>query len=135
MGVASNRVDVKQAAARAERALERAAEPLGALFLPAERWPAARCSTSPGRDLIRNAAHDSVCACSHDDVGDAVLAPLRRSPAHRRRHHATGRSKALGAVRSPTPGALIVNPSARARGGIVEIDLPGEGPAEAVRRS
>ena len=39
MGVASNRVDVKQAAARAERALERQAEPLSALFLPAEQWP------------------------------------------------------------------------------------------------
>ncbi len=35
MGVGSNRVDVKQAAARAERRLERLAEPLSALFLPA----------------------------------------------------------------------------------------------------
>src|SRR5438067_2365920 len=34
MGVLSNRVDVKQAAARAERELERLAEPLSALFLP-----------------------------------------------------------------------------------------------------
>ncbi|MBS1838614.1 MAG: alpha-mannosidase, partial [Actinobacteria bacterium] len=33
MGVASNRVDVKQAAARAERILERIAEPLAALWL------------------------------------------------------------------------------------------------------
>src|SRR5690606_6378210 len=39
MGVASNRVDIKQAAARAERGLERLAEPLSALFLPAESWP------------------------------------------------------------------------------------------------
>ena len=39
MGVGSNRVDVKQAAARAERSLERMAEPLSALFLPAEDWP------------------------------------------------------------------------------------------------
>ena len=39
MGVASNRVDVKQAAARAERSLERMAEPLSALFLPADAWP------------------------------------------------------------------------------------------------
>ncbi|MCP5044207.1 MAG: alpha-mannosidase, partial [bacterium] len=37
MGVASNRVDVKQAAAAAERVLEREAEPLAALFL--ESWP------------------------------------------------------------------------------------------------
>ena len=47
MGVASNRIDVKQAAARAERALERVAEPLAALFQPADDWPR-RCSTSPG---------------------------------------------------------------------------------------
>ena len=48
MGVASNRVDVKQAAARAERALERLAEPLSALFLPAEAWPATVCWSWPG---------------------------------------------------------------------------------------
>src|SRR4051812_25024760 len=36
MGVTSNRVDVRQAAARAERALERFAEPLWALFAPPE---------------------------------------------------------------------------------------------------
>ena len=34
MGVASNRVDVHQAAAAAERALERRAEPLSALLVP-----------------------------------------------------------------------------------------------------
>ena len=34
MGVASNRVDVKRATARAERALERLAEPLCALYMP-----------------------------------------------------------------------------------------------------
>ena len=45
MGVASNRVDIKQAAAVAERTLERLAEPLSALFLPADqlaRQPARR---------------------------------------------------------------------------------------------
>ena len=56
MGVASNRLDVKQAAARAERALERFAEPLSALLLPPEHWPAARppvrsgpCCRAPSR--------------------------------------------------------------------------------------
>ena len=55
MGVGSNRVDVKQAAARAERSLERLAEPLSALFLPAERvagtvsgrWPGRSWSATP----------------------------------------------------------------------------------------
>ena len=39
MGVASNRVDVKQAASAAERIIEREAEPLSALYLPADRYP------------------------------------------------------------------------------------------------
>src|SRR6476660_9805262 len=72
MGVASNRVDVKQAAARAERALERLAEPMCALFLPADRWPTALLAEA-WREVIRNGAHDSVCACSVDEVCDAVL--------------------------------------------------------------
>ena len=45
MGVASNRVDVHQACAAAERALERRAEPLSALFLPARAVPARVRST------------------------------------------------------------------------------------------
>ncbi|GIU90582.1 MAG: hypothetical protein KatS3mg010_1681 [Acidimicrobiia bacterium] len=40
MGVASNRVDVHQACARAERALERRAEPMSSLYLPAGALPA-----------------------------------------------------------------------------------------------
>ena len=72
MGVASNRVDVKQAAARAERTLERLAEPLSALFLPADHWPAALLDEA-WLEVIRNSAHDSICACSVDEVCDAVL--------------------------------------------------------------
>src|SRR5436305_1391600 len=72
MGVASNRVDVKQAAARTERALERRAEPLSALFLPATRWPDAELALA-WKEKIRNSAHDSSCACSVDEVVDAVL--------------------------------------------------------------
>src|SRR5687768_2143381 len=41
MGVTSNRVDVRLAAARAERALEQLAEPLAALCQPPSRWPGA----------------------------------------------------------------------------------------------
>ena len=48
MGVASNRVDVHQAAAAAERALERRAEPLSALFLPPDAYPALAAPTSAG---------------------------------------------------------------------------------------
>jgi alpha-mannosidase len=72
MGVTSNRVDVRTAASRAEVSLERVAEPMCALFTDADRWPAAPLDVA-WREVIRNAAHDSICACSHDDVVRAVL--------------------------------------------------------------
>ena len=126
MGVASNRVDVKQAAARAERSLEQLAEPLSALFVPADRWPA------PFVDLawtlvIRNSAHDSVCACSADDVVDAVLHRYAEA-----RHIGEGLTEqALAAVgRSmATAGPVVVNPSARTRSGLVDVIVPAVGDA------
>src|SRR3954452_5839475 len=72
MGVASNRTDVRQASIIAERSIERLAEPLSALFQPAERWPGAILAEA-WRLLVLNSAHDSVCACSVDEVCDAVL--------------------------------------------------------------
>src|SRR6185295_18043593 len=72
MGVASNRVDVHQACAAAERALERVAEPLNALFTPAERYPH-RLLAEAWHLLVLNSAHDSACACSHDEVVATVL--------------------------------------------------------------
>src|SRR3546814_17525358 len=71
MGLASNRVDVKQAAAVAERSLERLAEPLSALFLPAAEWPGALLDAA-WLEVLRNSAHDSLCACSVDEVCDAM---------------------------------------------------------------
>jgi mannosylglycerate hydrolase len=72
MGVASNRTDVKQAAAAAERWIERYAEPLSALFLQPRDWPAPFLAEA-WTAMIRNSAHDSSCACSHDEVCAAVL--------------------------------------------------------------
>lgn len=125
MGVGSNRVDVKQAAARAERMLERIAEPLCALFLGAERWPGTLLDIA-WREMIRNAAHDSICACSADDVGLAVLHRFAEAF-----HIADGlRSRAVRTAAGflANAGPVVVNPSARARAGIVEINVPGEGP-------
>ncbi|MCU1487961.1 MAG: alpha-mannosidase [Actinomycetia bacterium] len=124
MGVASNRVDVKQAAARAERSLERRAEPLSALFLPAERWPGALLDVA-WLEVIRNSAHDSICACSADDVCTAVL---------HRYAEATAIADGLGdralqaaGASVSTAGAVVVNASARARSGLVSLRLPGIG--------
>ncbi len=123
MGVTSNRVDVKRSAARTERALERRAEPYAALYLPADQWP---------RELldlawlysVQNSAHDSICACSIDDVVDSVLHRYTESL-----HIANGIAKrALGALGESMakPGPVIVNPSSRDRGGVVELVIERE---------
>jgi mannosylglycerate hydrolase len=119
MGVASNRIDVRRAAARAERTLEQLAEPLCALFLPAAAWPGAELD-SAWRSVIRNAAHDSVGACSADEVCDAVL--------HRYREAAQiGEGLVERALRAvPGDGLVVVNPSARRRGGVVATVVPGD---------
>jgi mannosylglycerate hydrolase len=131
MGVASNRVDVKQAAARAERTLERMAEPLSALFLPAERWPRAFLERA-WRQVVLDAAHDSSCACSVDEVVDAVLA-----------RHADATDIADGLVERAVdalahsiaePGPTIVNPSARPRVGLVELGLADDRPPEGTQQ-
>jgi alpha-mannosidase len=123
MGVTSNRVDVRQAAARAERALERA-EVLAALYQAVDRWPAALLHEA-WLHVIRNSAHDSVCACSIDEVCDAVLyryaeaAEIGEGLARR----------ALDALGDSVAGdaPVIANPSARTRSGLVEIVVPGTG--------
>jgi hypothetical protein len=124
-GVGSNRVDVKQAAARAERVLERQAEPLSALYLPADRWPGALLATA-WREVIRNSAHDSSCACSIDEVCDAVL--HRYAEARQIGDGLTERAVAALAGSLATDGPVAVNASARPRSGLVELTLPGTDP-------
>lgn len=123
MGVASNRTDVRRAAATAERSLEARCEPLWALFQPAERWPSALLAEAWGH-VVHNAAHDSICACSVDEVCDAVL-------------HRYAETIAIGdglakravdrfAMTLAHEGSVVVNPSARTRGGTVAVVVPGE---------
>jgi hypothetical protein len=128
MGVTSNRVDVKRQGALAERELERRAEPLAALFQPAAAYPS-RLLDLAWREMVRNSAHDSICACSVDEVVDAVL--------HR---YAESRAIAAGladravkafAVSLAEPGISVLNASARARSGVVELVVPADGPAPA----
>jgi len=127
MGVTSNRVDVRLAAARAERALEQLAEPLAALYQPAAKWPAALLDEA-WLNLIRNSAHDSICACSVDEVCDAVLHRYAEA-AQIGEGLATRALNELGSTLGGD-GPVIVNPSARPRGGLVEIVVPGDEPIE-----
>ncbi len=128
MGVTSNRVDVKRRGALAERQLERRAEPLAALFEAPADYPE-RLLELAWLEMVRNSAHDSICACSVDDVVDAVL--------HR---YAEARTIAAGlaerAVKAFTrslaqAGPSVLNPSPRARSGLVELVVPADGPAPA----
>jgi mannosylglycerate hydrolase len=128
MGVTSNRVDVKRRGAVAERELERRAEPLAALFEAPVDYPD-RLLELAWLEMVRNSAHDSVCACSVDDVVDAVL--------HR---YAEARAIAAGladrAVRTfarslSQTGPSVLNPSPRSRSGLVELVVPADGPPPA----
>jgi hypothetical protein len=131
MGVASNRVDVHQLAAAAERSLERYAEPLSALLLPPADYPAALLDVG-WRQLILNSAHDSSCACSADDVVEAVRVRYQEA-----RH--VGEALTREAVRAlattvdvPPSSTIVANSAARDRQGVVSVPLPGTGPVHLV---
>jgi mannosylglycerate hydrolase len=124
MGVGSNRVDVKQAAHRAEQALERMAEPLSALFLAPEEWPE-RFLEVAWTLMLRNAAHDSICACSLDEVVDAVL--HRYAEARQIGSGLADEAIAAVAASMHTGGPVTVNPTARTRSGVVEVVVTAAG--------
>jgi mannosylglycerate hydrolase len=126
MGVTSNRVDVKRRGALAERELERRAEPLAALFLDPEDYPA-RLLELAWLEMVRNSAHDSICACSVDDVVDAVLhryAEARAIAAGLADRAVKAFARSLGHT-----GPTVLNPAQRARSGVVELVVRADGPA------
>ena len=131
-GVISNRVDIRAAAAAAERAVERRAEPLLALFRPPESWAAASPLLAVAWNrLIANSAHDSACACCTDPVADQVL--VRYSEA--RQIGDALAEQALADLVAETGTAagevLVVNTLPQTRSGIVEITVPaGRNPEE-----
>ncbi len=127
MGVTSNRVDVKRAAGLAERTLERRAEPLAALFLAGSAWPG-RLLDLAWLHMIRNSAHDSVCACSVDEVVDAVL--HRYAEARRIGEGIAERATSALARSLAAPGPVVINPAARGRAGVVELVVGASEPAE-----
>ena len=85
---------------------------------PARAGLAARC--------VRNAAHDSICACSVDDVVDAVL--HRFAEARQIAEGVAGRALGALARSMAEPGPVVVNPAARARSGVVELVVGAEDP-------
>ena len=120
MGVASARIDIKQAAGRAETLLERYSEPLSALHVAPESWPAPFLALA-WRKVIENSAHDSICGCSIDPVVSQVLVRF----AEAEQIGAALARRAAGAIAGwVRRGAVaIVNPSPMPRTGLVEAEL------------
>ena len=120
MGVASARIDIKQAAGRAETLLERLAEPLTALHVASDAWPHAFLRLAWGK-VIENSAHDSICGCSIDPVVDQVL--VRFAEAEQIATTLTRRAAAAVAAAVPRGALAVLNPTPHGRVGLVEAEL------------
>ena len=120
MGVASARIDIKQAAGRAERALERYAEPLTALHVAPEAWPSAFLRLAWGK-VIENSAHDSICGCSIDPVVAQVL--VRFAEADQIATTLARRAAVAVASAAPRGSIAVLNPTPARRTGLVEAEL------------
>lgn len=118
MGVASARLDLKAACARAERLLERYAEPLQALYEPV--WPEEYLRAAWTR-VIQNSAHDSICGCSLDAVCDQVLG--RFAEAEQIAAELARRAAQAGAGSAARGSVVVVNPSPHPRSGLVKVEL------------
>lgn len=120
-GVTSNRVDVRAASRRAEDHLLRRAEPL--LALHAAAWPGALLDRAWQRVIV-NSAHDSVCACSVDEVVEQVL--VRYAEARQIADGLVEHELWRRATAAPTGGLLICNPTPWRRSGQVELSVPAD---------
>jgi mannosylglycerate hydrolase len=120
MGVASARIDIKQAAGRAETLLERYAEPLTALHVSPDAWPSAFLDLAWGR-VIENSAHDSICGCSSDPVVAQVL--VRFAEAEQVASTLGRRAAVAVASGAPRGSVAVLNPSPRPRSVLVETEL------------
>ena len=135
MNVTSARIDIKVAAGRAERILERYAEPLAALHGGA--WPD-RLLELAWRRVVDNSAHDSICGCSQDAVVSQVLTRFAEAEqigrgAARRGDPAAGRRRAAGQRRRRQP--VAARPDGCRRAGSRRAAGLGRGRAGAGRRT
>jgi alpha-mannosidase len=119
MGVTSARIDLKAACARAERLLERYAEPLQALHGAA--WPERLLELAWDR-VLENSAHDSICGCSTDEVSAQVLVRYAEAEQIAR---GLAEDAVANVARSVERGSIaVVNPSPHQRSDVIEL---GEG--------
>src|SRR5439155_19191350 len=118
-GVVSARIDLKDACARAERWLERYAEPLQALYGGCP-WPERFLGQAWTR-VFQNAAHDSICGCSVDEVSAQVL--VRYAEAEQIGRELAQRAVARIAAEVPRGAFAVVNPSPQPRTELVELEV------------
>ncbi|CAN5155129.1 hypothetical protein BH18ACT12_BH18ACT12_16180 [soil metagenome] len=116
--VVSARIDLKAACARAERWLERYAEPLQTLY--GGDWPEPFLAQAWLR-MFQNSAHDSICGCSADEVSAQVL--VRYAEAEQIGRELTQRAVTRIAAEVPRGAFAIVNPSPRERTELVELEV------------
>jgi mannosylglycerate hydrolase len=128
-GVVSARIDLKAACSRAERWLERYAEPLQTLYGDDDAEPFLR---EAWKRMFQNAAHDSICGCSADEVSAQVL--VRYAEAEQIAHELTHRAVGRIAAQVPHGAFAVVNLSPRERTDLLELELvvPGEWDAVAL---
>ena len=117
-GVTSSRIDLKMACARAERWLERYAEPLQT-FYGDEQWGEPFLREAWTR-MFQNSAHDSICGCSADEVSAQVL--VRYAEAEQIGRELAQRAVTRIASEVPESAFAVVNPSPRERTDLVELD-------------
>jgi alpha-mannosidase len=118
MGVNSAHIDIRAAAAHAERWLSRYAEPLSALYAA---WPE-RLLELAWRRVVDNSAHDSICGCSLDPVTHQVL--VRFAEAEQIARGVTQRALARIGENLPRGWHAAVNPSSHPREGLIALDVP-----------
>jgi alpha-mannosidase len=116
-GVTSSRIDLKAACARAERWLERYAEPLQALY--GDEWPEPFLKQAWSR-MFQNSAHDSICGCSADEVSAQVL--VRYAEAEQIGKELAFRAVERIAEQVPEGAYAVVNPSPWERTEVIELD-------------
>ncbi|MFE0149732.1 alpha-mannosidase [Nonomuraea sp. NPDC059007] len=122
-GVISVRAHVKQAMGRAERMVERYAEPLAALW--GEDWPGRFLDMAWWR-LVDASGHDSVTGCGVDETAQQVAARIAEAEHLGQAVRDMVTSRLSAAV--PSDGVLVVNPTPAVRRGVVLTQVAGQDP-------
>ncbi|MCW3816713.1 hypothetical protein ONA91_19900 [Micromonospora sp. DR5-3] len=124
-GVISVRAHLKQAMGRAERRVERYAEPLAALYHDSS---VQRFLDMAWTRLIDASCHDSVTGCGCDETAEQVAARLAEAEQLGRAVCDLVGARLAGAV--PRDGYLLFNPTPAARTALVRLDVevPADGP-------